>query len=427
MHLLVRIDVAKLGDFLEALHDDGRPVGEVPEIVRLKSVLELSAPKAAADVEILDGLQIEGGAWNPGGFRANAGDDLVGTELALVEWLELAEHSRGAPAAAATGERSDGINGRILHDNIGEFAHLLGHGREGKILVTLDQTIDAAGVLLREETLRRFDKQINVQADRAEGDQQDEKLVAKNPAKGNIVGAQHTVESVFGKSIETIVIAGFAAEKSRAHHGGGGERDEQRHSDGYAENNGKFAEQAPDDSAHEKNGNEDGHQRSAHRENSKSDFTRAFHGGFIGLHAVFDVAGNVFDDHDGIVDDEAGGDGEGHEREIVQAVMAKIHDAEGADEGERNGHARDDGGPDVSQECKDYENHKDNGNHEGDFHIVDGSANGGGAVDGHTQMERRRDGGAEKGDDGHDTVDGLDHVRAGLAEDGDDDAGFSVR
>src|SRR6266849_4812902 len=57
---------------------------------------------------------------------------------------------------------------------------------------------------------------------------------------------------------------------------------------------------------------------------------------------------------------------------------------------------------------------------------MDGGANGGGAVDGDIQMERRRDGGAERGDDGHDAVDGLDHVCAGLTEDGDDDAGFSV-
>src|SRR5947207_15952572 len=98
MHLLVRIDVAKLGDFLEALHDDGRPVGEVPEIVRLKSALDPSAPKAAADVEILDGLQTERGAWNPDGFRAHAGDDLVGTDLAPAEWLDIAEQSHGPPA-----------------------------------------------------------------------------------------------------------------------------------------------------------------------------------------------------------------------------------------------------------------------------------------------------------------------------------------
>src|SRR5258708_19924048 len=43
MQLLVGVDVAELGDFLQALHDDGGPVNEVGEIVRLKGVLELTA------------------------------------------------------------------------------------------------------------------------------------------------------------------------------------------------------------------------------------------------------------------------------------------------------------------------------------------------------------------------------------------------
>ena len=55
------------------------------------------------------------------------------------------------------------------------------------------------------------------------------------------------------------------------------------------------------------------------------------------LFALFDVARDVFDHDDGIVDDEAGRDGERHQREVVERVAQEIHDAEGADDGERNG------------------------------------------------------------------------------------------
>jgi len=41
-------------------------------------------------------------------------------------------------------------------------------------------------------------------------------------------------------------------------------------------------------------------------------------------------------------------------------------------------------------------------------------------------MEGRRDGGAELWEKGHDAVDGLNHVCAGLAEDGKEDRGFST-
>ena len=41
----------------------------------------------------------------------------------------------------------------ILQDDVSELAHFLGHGREGKVLIALDQAADAAGVLLREKSL----------------------------------------------------------------------------------------------------------------------------------------------------------------------------------------------------------------------------------------------------------------------------------
>ena len=82
--------------------------------------------------------------------------------------------------------------------------------------------------------------------------------MTKNPAQRNIVSAQQTIESVLGKSIQTIVPAGFVAKEARAHHGGGRERNQKRDANGHAENDREFAEKPPDDSAHKKNGNEDG-------------------------------------------------------------------------------------------------------------------------------------------------------------------------
>ncbi len=68
------------------------------------------------------------------------------------------------------------------------MAQLLRHGREGKILIALDEPTEFAGILLREESLGRLDKQVEVQANRTESDQQDQELVTENPAKGNVIG-----------------------------------------------------------------------------------------------------------------------------------------------------------------------------------------------------------------------------------------------
>ena len=67
-------------------------------------------------------------------------------------------------------------------------------------------------------------------------------------------------------------------------------------------------------------------------------------------HALLDVAGDVLQHHDGVVHHEARGDGQGHEREVVEAVAQQVHDPEGADERDRHRHAGDQRGPHAAQE-----------------------------------------------------------------------------
>ena len=58
--------------------------------------------------------------------------------------------------------------------------------------------------------------------------------------------------------------------------------------------------------------------------------------------ALLDVARDVLDHHDRVVDDEAGRDGERHQRQVVEAVAEQVHHAERADERQRHGDAGDD-------------------------------------------------------------------------------------
>src|SRR5438270_13043220 len=106
--------------------------------------------------------------------------------------------------------------------------------------------------------------------------------------------------------------------------------------------------------------------------------------------------------------------------------MAEIHDAESSDEGEWNGDAGDDGGPNVSQESENHEDDEQDGVYQRDFHVADGSPNSGGAVHGDGEMQRGRKRGANEGQEGHDAVDRLNHVGVGLAENGHEEARFSV-
>ena len=69
--------------------------------------------------------------------------------------------------------------------------------------------------------------------------------------------------------------------------------------------------------------------------------------------ARLDVPRYVLDHHDGVVHDESGGNGQGHQRQVIQAVAEAIHGGEGPDERERHGDARDDGGVEAPQEEED--------------------------------------------------------------------------
>ena len=137
---------------------------------------------APAHAEVLNRLQIQRRTWNLGGFGTDARDDLINANFALAEGLELTKHAGSASPAAAASEGCDGIDGRVLQNNFSELAHLLGHGGKGQVLVALDEPIEAAGILLREEALRSIHKEIHIQANRAEGDQENEELMAENPA-----------------------------------------------------------------------------------------------------------------------------------------------------------------------------------------------------------------------------------------------------
>ena len=105
----------------------------------------------------------------------------------------------------------------------------------------------------------------------------------------------------------------------------------------------------------------------------------------IGRHARFEIARDVLDHHDGVVHHEAGGDGQRHQREIVERVTEQIHHPEGADERQRHGDAGNERGPDAAQKDEDDQDHQSDGDHQGDFDVVHRGADGRGAVESRSQ------------------------------------------
>ena len=138
------------------------------------------------------------------------------------------------------------------------------------------------------------------------------------------------------------------------------------------------------------------------------------------------ITGDVFHHHNGIVDHEAGGDGQGHQGEIIDIEAGQVHDAEGAHQRQGHGDAGDGRGPNAAQKGEDDQDYEEHGDDQGDFDIVDGSADGGGAVHADAEVNGRRNGGLQPRHDGHDAVHRVNNIGLRLAADDQQYGGLAV-
>jgi hypothetical protein len=139
-----------------------------------------------------------------------------------------------------------------------------------------------------------------------------------------------------------------------------------------------------------------------------------------------DEADDVLEHDDGVVDHDADREGEREQRDVVQRVALEPHQAEGADDRDRDRERRDQRAPHVAEE----EQH-DRGRQQGaDDQVLDhrayARADGLRVVADDRQLHPRRHGLAQELDALSNIVDDLDGVRAGLLDDRQEDDLFTV-
>src|SRR6185312_3004026 len=196
------------------------------------------------------------------------------------------------------------------------------------------------------------------------------------------VSPKQAVDDPSAGAVNPVVLLSFARclEQVRAHAGSGGEGKRQGNDDGAGKRNRELAEEPSYDAAHHEDRNKYGDERGAHGENREADLLRTFEGGGKGRYSVFKMAGDVLHYHNGVVYHEAGGDGERHEGQVVQAVAQQIHNRDGADEGGRNRHGGNKRGARASQEKENNQDDEHNRYRQILLHIIHGSSNSDGAV-----------------------------------------------
>src|SRR5467141_4295141 len=135
---------------------------------------------------------------------------------------------------------------------------------------------------------------------------------------------------------------------------------------------------------------------------------------------------DVFDDDDGVIHDKPGGDGQGHERQVVDAVTEEIHGAEGADERHGHHHAGDDGGAYRAEKDEHHQDDEQDREAQRALYVVHRGAYSRGTIDGIHQGHGRRDRGLQLRQDGAHAVDRVDDIGARLPPDEQQDGGFAI-
>ena len=285
---------------------------------------------------------------------------------------------------------------------------------ERDVLAGLGRAEQNAGVLLRKEPFGNDDEQIAGRDHRADEGEQRGEAVAQHEIDAALVAVGERNEALLAEVIEPPVpLLVVALEKARRHHRGEGQRDEGRDEDRHRDRDREFAEQAADDAAHHQERNQHRDQRDGDRYDGEADLGRALERRLKRLFALFDVARDVLEHHDRVVDDEADGDGEGHQRQIVEAVACDPHERTGAEQRERHRNAGNDRRPDVAQEDEDHHHHERDGEREGELDVAHGGADGRGAVGENADVNGRRDRSLQGRQRALDRLDRVDDVRAG--------------
>ncbi len=212
-----------------------------------------------------------------------------------------------------------------------------------------------------------------------------------------------------------------------AHHRRHRQRHDERDQHRRRQHHRELVEEAPDDAAHQGDRQEHRRQRQAHRQHGEAHLACALKRGLEARHAVLDMAGDVLQHHDGVVDHEAGRHRQRHQRQIVERIAQEVHCPERPDQRQRHGDGRNDRGAPVPQEQVDDEHHQQDRQDHRALHVAQRILDRAGAVDGDGELDGGRQRGLQLRQHRLHLGDGLDDIGTRRAEQDHQDGGLAVR
>jgi hypothetical protein len=247
------------------------------------------------------------------------------------------------------------------------------HGLEGGVVGADRRGGDEAVVLGGEEALGDVAEQDVSQGEGAERDAEHDHRHADDLAHRPAVAAGHGREEGLepAQQEDRLVVMVDGLQDARAQHRRQGERDDAGDEDGRGDDHAELGEHASHHAAHEQHGDEHRHQRDGHGDDGEADLARADQRRLEGVHALLDVAHDVLEHDDGVVDDEAHRQRQRQQRDVVDRIAEHVHHREGADDGDRQGDGGDQRRAPALQEEPDDDDDEEAGQRQRELHILD--------------------------------------------------------
>jgi len=169
----------------------------------------------------------------------------------------------------------------------------------------------------------------------------------------------------------------LAAQQKRGERGRKSQRVERGDGDREGDGQRELTKQNPGCAGEKRNWYEDGNQHQRSGDDGSRNFLHGVGRGFDRIQFAFlQMALDVFDDDDSVVDDQTGGERDAEQGQRVDGEAEQFDECERADERNRNGNRRDDSRAPVFEENKDDQNDQRDGSAEGRDYIANGFADG---------------------------------------------------
>ena len=355
---------------------------------------------AVFNAQVLHRLQVQVDTRHParrfGDALHHLGDAARG-RVALFQRFEVDQYPPGVERGIGTvhtNEARQALHRRVLKDNRCQCLLPVGHGFKRGGLGGLGNALDGTGVLQREKALGYHKIQAHGERQGACKDQQGGRMPLQHPGQHAPIGGDAGFKKATGLPVQpTVAFLRRVLEQAGAQHGRERERHYRRNQDGHRQRDGKFMEQAPYHIAHEQKRNQHGDERNGERDDGEADLFGPFQSGLQRWFALLYKTGDVLDHHNGVVHHKTGGDGQGHQREVIDGETRQVHDAKGTHDGQGHGKTGDQRGRGAAQKHKNHGHHQGNGKQQFDLHVAHRSADGNGAVGQHLHV----DGGGQGG------------------------------